>query len=360
MTAVAEPTPPTFAVQQVSDLASIRAEWTHLAEQCGNVFGTWEWADSWSRHLATDAQLSIGVVRDAADAPIAILPLCVTREQPFRLVRFIGAGPSDQLGPVCAPEHLPVAVAALTSQVEELLGASGIFLGERLAGEEHVAPALGGVPVRRAASPVLPVAGRTFDEFLHDRSRNFRSQVRRRMRKAAKQGFRFRLTDTGPALERDIRTLIRLHEARWSQGASTVFSGNDADFHVDFARHALEHGWLRLWMMEREGTPVAAWYGLRYGNVESYYQAGRDPAYEELNVGFVLLCHSIKSAFDDGVSEYRFGSGDEEYKNRFAEYDPGLETVAISRGARGQLALVVLRTALRAPKRVQRIARRIG
>jgi CelD/BcsL family acetyltransferase involved in cellulose biosynthesis len=360
LTVSASPAVAELTLDEVSDLGAVRADWTELAERGGNVFGTWEWADSWCRHLGSDAILSIGVARGAGGETVAILPLCVTREQPFRLVRFIGGGPSDELGPVCAPEDRTAAVAALTRHIEQLVGTSGIFLGERLAGEEQIALALGGVSVRHAASPVLPVEGRTFDQFLKGRSRNFRSQVRRRMRKAARRKFEYRLTEDPDTLTHDMQTLIRLHGARWSHGESAAFSGANAAFHLDFARQALEQGWLRLWTMELDGAPVAAWYGLRYQNVEFYYQSGRDPAYDEMDVGFVLLCRSIKAAFDDGVREYRFGSGDEDYKSRFAEYDSGLETVAIPFGARGRLALAGLRVALRTPKRVQRVAWRVG
>jgi CelD/BcsL family acetyltransferase involved in cellulose biosynthesis len=353
-----------LVLEEVEDLNAVRSEWTELAERCGNVFGTWEWADAWCRHLGNCLKLSIGVLRDEHGEAVAILPLCITRELPFRLVRFIGAGPSDELGPICAPEHRPAAVAALTRQVEQLIGTSGIFLGERLPGDEHVAQQvadeLGGIPVRHIASPVLPVDGRTFEDFLADRSRNFRNQVRRRMRKLERRGVVFRLTEDPATLTRDMQTLFRLHAARWSHGESTVFDGVKADFHLEFAHRALEHGWLRLWTMELDGEPVASWYGLRYGEIENYYQAGRDPAYDELHVGFVMLCHSIERAFGDRVREYRFGSGDEDYKSRFAEYDSGLETLAISRGARGRLALVALRTALRTPKRIQRVAWRVG
>lgn len=134
-----------------------------------------------------------------------------------------------------------------------------------------------------------------------------------------------------------MQTLIRLHEMRWSDGQSTAFSGGRAAFHIEFAKRALDKGWLRLWIMEIDDEPVAAWYGLRYADVDTYYQSGRDPAFERLNVGFVLLCHTIRCAFADGMRAYRFGLGDEPYKSRFAESDPGLETVAITTGARGRM-----------------------
>ena len=86
-------------------------------------------------------------------------------------------------------------------------------------------------------------------------------------------------------------TLLRLHAARW-EDASAAFEPELEAFHREFAAVALERGWLRLWICEVDGSPVAAWYGLRYAGCECFYQSGRDPAWDEHSVGFVLLAHT--------------------------------------------------------------------
>jgi len=106
--------------------------------------------------------------------------------------------------------------------------------------------------------------------------------------------------------------------------------------------------------MELDGRPVAAWYGVRFAGVESYYQAGRDPALDDLSVGFVLLARTIRAAFDDGVREYRFLLGDEPFKGRFAEEDPRVETFTVARGPRGRAAVGVARAALAMPPALRR------
>src|SRR5947207_293111 len=78
---------------------------------------------------------------------------------------------------------------------------------------------------------------------------------------------------------------------------------------------------------------VAAWYGVRFGGAESYYQSGRDPDWERSSVGLVLLAHTMEQAMNDGMGEYRLLRGGETYKDRFATGDPGVETVAVGRGA---------------------------
>jgi CelD/BcsL family acetyltransferase involved in cellulose biosynthesis len=157
-----------------------------------------------------------------------------------------------------------------------------------------------------------------------------------------------------------MRTLLRLHAARWNGQQSNALRGARVLFHLDFARGALANGWLRLWTLELDGRPIAAYYGLRYGGIEFYYQMGRDPSFDSLHVGFVMLCHTIRCAFEDRLREYRFGLGGEAYKLRFAEKDPGLHTVALTAGVRGRMALSAIRAALLLPEDARRLTWRVG
>ena len=122
-------------------------------------------------------------------------------------------------------------------------------------------------------------------------------------------------------------------------------------FHRDFASAAMQQGWLRLWVLEIDDTPVAAWFGYRFAGVESYYQSGRDPTYDPHAVGFVLLAHTIQRAIDDGVSEYRFLRGGEAYKARFANADRPTQTIAVARTSSGRSAAAVAAALRRAAER---------
>jgi CelD/BcsL family acetyltransferase involved in cellulose biosynthesis len=79
--------------------------------------------------------------------------------------------------------------------------------------------------------------------------------------------------------------------------------------------------------------------------VEWYYQAGRDPDWDDASVGSVLFVHTIREAFKDGMREYRLLRGGEGYKERFASADHGLDTIAWSQGALGRTAVAALRRA---------------
>jgi CelD/BcsL family acetyltransferase involved in cellulose biosynthesis len=347
---------PELSLERIDDLASVRDEWTALAERAGNPFATFEWADAWWRVYGGERALHVTACRDADGKLVGLLPLYLATNRPVRTLRFLGHGPADQLGPVCAPEDRTAVAAALQRLLTEELRAWDLLLAERLAPSEGWAGLIGGRVVHREESPTLLTGGRSFDEFLASRSRNFREQVRRRDRKLRREHEVDIRLATSETLDADLDMLFRLHEARWSDDGSGALRGERERFHRDFARRALDRGWLRLWVLEADGAPRAAWYGFRFAQADMYYQSGRDPEWERESVGFVLLCHTIGLAFDDGMLEYRLLRGGEEYKGRFASDDPGLETVALARGVRGRGALLAARAARSMPAGARRRA----
>jgi CelD/BcsL family acetyltransferase involved in cellulose biosynthesis len=267
---------------------------------------------------------------------VAILPLYLWRGRPLRIVRLVGHHVGDQLGPICRPGDRDAVSEALTAALSRF--EADIFVGEHLPGDERWGARLGAKVLTRDASPTLRVEGASWEEFLASRSKKLRAQVRRQeQRLALEHEIRYRLTTAPEELQRDLDTLFSLHKSRWGS-QSTSFSRYEA-FHRDFAACAFDRGWLRLWFLEIDGQPRAAWYGFRFARIQSYYQAGRAPSWDRYSVGSVVLMHSIRDAFTDGMSEYRFLLGAEPYKYRFATSDPGLETIGIARGVASRVTL---------------------
>jgi len=214
--------------------------------------------------------------------------------------------------------------------------------------------------IRREGFPLLHLPNESWDEFLAKRSSNFRDQVRRRERRLKRSHvLTYRLTDA-PRLNSDMELLFRLHKDRWQGHSSGALSSRRQDFHCEFARLALDHHWLRLWVMELDNRPVAVWYGFRYKGIEWYYQGGWDPAFRAESVGFVLLCHTIRAALQDGAKAYWFLRGGEPYKARFADEDPGTETVVIPHGPIGQIAVGALRHVDRLPSAARKRAKKLA
>ena len=327
-------------VEPVSSLAQLRTEWSALPVQ--SIFATWEWNATWWRHFGAGGELELRAVRQDAKL-VGVLPLYASRVGPLRLIRFVGRPQADEQGPVGAAdaEHLLGALADIHHDV---------FLGEQLPGGDDWPRLLAGRRFRLESGPVIRQPG-GWQSYLGSRSANFRQQLQRRERRLHERyEVVFKLVVDQATLEHDLDVLFALHRSRF--GKASGFAPEA--FHREIARSALETGRLRLWILELDGRPAAAWYGFRVGDVESYYQAGRDAAYDDVSAGFVLLAHTIRAALDDGVTEYRLLRGDEAYKRRFADDDPGLETVIRANSRLGGTAVA---TAL-AAKHLRAVAMR--
>jgi CelD/BcsL family acetyltransferase involved in cellulose biosynthesis len=326
---------PELQAHPLSSLQDVREEWAALASRGANVFATWEWASVWWRHFGRRARLAAIALRDPGGELVGMAPLYERRVGGLRMLRFLGHDAGDELGPICVANDRERVGAALLGALERRRWQ--VLIGEQLPATAAWGALLGGRVLRREGSPVLSLRHESWDALLAQRSRNFREQVRRRERKLRReQGLVFRPGGLGDDAGRDLDTLFALHRASRPRASSFIRA---EDFHREFAAVAFERGWGRLWILEAGGEPRAAWYGFRFNGVESYYQGGRDPAWDRYSVGFVLLAHSIRAAIEDGMSEYRLLRGGEPYKQRFADEDPGLETIALARGPVGRAAL---------------------
>ncbi len=143
------------------------------------------------------------------------------------------------------------------------------------------------------------------------------------------------MTDDRERLSQDLDTLFSLHVSRG--GKRSEFRAQEG-FQRDFAACAFAGGsgsgsWKSMVGPSQRGSVCAS----RAPNATA--RPGRDPRWNRASVGFLLLAHSIEIAFEEGMDEYRFLRGGEAFKYRFANADPGLETIGLSRGLLGRVTL---------------------
>jgi CelD/BcsL family acetyltransferase involved in cellulose biosynthesis len=301
-----------------------------------NIFSSWDWADVWWRHFGSRRSLELSLVRSGGRAA-AVLPIYIERRGGITVRRFVGHGVADQLGPIATSNDLPLALQGIAA----VGGGAGVLIADRFS----VDPAwglTGGRVVREESSPFIDLAAEAgWEEYLGRRSADFRQQARRRARRVARAGISYRLAQDPDRLQLDFSALLSLHAARWGP-ASEAFSGRRQAFHREFAARALKQGWLRLWLAEADDRPVAAWYGFRFGGIESYYQSGRDPQWDRLSVGAAMLEHTIREAFSDGMREYRLLRGNDPYKRRYARLETPLRTIVLGPEVAGRVAASVV------------------
>jgi CelD/BcsL family acetyltransferase involved in cellulose biosynthesis len=308
-----------------------RSEWSELARRSGSIYATPEWLETWWRHFGDGRRVTVIRCRNSDGRLVAILPIYLWSSFPLRVLRLVGHGPSDALGPVGAPEDRRSVVPALQKLLES--ERIGVFVGEEMHQEEGWADLLGARTLRRRPSPLLRIDGRRWEDFLKGLRPSTRKQVKEGERRLLRLGFSYRLTHDPQELPRDLDALFALHAERFPRGTSQFgWDTKVQAFHREFAQQALDRGWLRLWFLERDGVPVSVQYTFSFAGSHYSYNGGWLPEYANVSVGRVLLLHTIRQAFGEGAAEFRFLRGGEAYKYRFATDDRPVDTVAVTRG----------------------------
>ena len=334
-----------FHFERIETVDAISDEWSALAASSRNIFSTPEWLSLWWRHFSGDRTLSLVACRTGAGRLVAILPF-YRSTRGVRILRFLGHGPSDELGPICDVADRRAAARALRSYLRDQRGWD-LFLADALPADQPWSALLGGRTLRSEPSPVLKFNGGGWEDVVGSWSPKLRQRVSYDERRLAREHeVCFRLADDPVRLPADLDTLFTLHQARWEDQGS-AFATTHSAFHRDFAATALRQEWLRLWFLEIDERPVAVWYGFRFSGIESHYQGGRDPGWSRFSVGSVLLAHTIRRSLEDGMDEYRFLRGGEAYKYRFANHDAHVETIAVANGVAGTAALTARAAARR-------------
>jgi CelD/BcsL family acetyltransferase involved in cellulose biosynthesis len=362
----------TERIESTAGFAALEGEWNALlaASAAPNVFLTWDWLYAWWTHLGAGRRLSVLAVRDGGElvavAPLALAPPRLERLVPFRSLEFLGTGTagSDYLDVFARRGREEAAVDAIADHLRRrrvMLQLGRVRRGAALAA--RVAERLAHRGWRSCEAPMevcpfIDLRGRTWESYLATLGPAHRYNFHRRLRnleRAHATSF-CRVTaeaERAPALER----LLALHAARWrTRGGSDAFAAKPlVAFHEEVTRRALERGWLRLLELRLDGETSAALYGFRYGGVFSFYQSGFDPARAKDGVGLVTMGLSIRSAIEEGASEFDLLHGDEAYKFHWARetrplarlelYPPRLHGLACRRAV--ELGRVARRTARR-------------
>ncbi|MGH2955380.1 MAG: GNAT family N-acetyltransferase [Solirubrobacterales bacterium] len=337
------------AVTELDGLAEFESDWRRLAERRGNAFLTPEWARCWFEHYGEGASPFVPVLQGGNGTLKGLLPLALPDSGHPRVCRIAGANLGDHFHPLAergqeaevaaavgealASSPSPWSILALDHvELEEpWLASLSAGTGLRLRLLERTSAPLPFIELSRHAS---------WDDYLASRSSNLRQQVRRFARRAAKRhSMRLRRTDDPGELRADMAVFFGLHDRRFS-AESSLRSERARAFHTDFSAAALKRGWLRLWFLELDGAPVAAWYGWRVGARYAFFNSGFDPDWSETRPGLVLQSAVIESALEEGAEEFDFLLGDERYKFRFAEESRTVSDVILARALPHPAALV--------------------
>lgn len=314
-------------IEDAAGLAALRAEWTELLERCpaATVFQSWEWCDSWWRHLGRGRLLCLTARADGALR--GVLPLQVTGGPLLRRVSFLGCPQADYQDLLAAPADR-AACAALF--LDHLRGPRRGWDVIDLADVPQDSPllacpapaALRSATLHHRLCPHIPLPA-TYEAFTARLGKNLRAHLGRRRRQLERTfSARFELAgeaDLDPALE----ALYRLHNTRWQRrGLPGAFHAQETQrLHHEVARRFLRAGWLRLHLLRIGGAVRAAVYCFARGGKVAYYLSGFDLELSRYSPGTVLLGEAVRAAIAEGATEFDLLRGNEGYKYEWQAKD---------------------------------------
>ena len=302
------------------ELEAVAIEWNELAMRVGNPFLSTDWLISWWDHFGTGSPVVI-VLKDGEGRMTGGAFCHRTRfriESPANLGSMHGhwdvlARSDDARRDVwralarLAPGRLYL--AGLLEDTRET-----DIARETLAGEGFEIYRRGGSPCPYLLLPDC------WETLLAGVSRNLRSQVGRRERALQKVGeLRFRTVTGGPEMPSALEHMFRLEASGWKARKGSAILNDPAveGLYRSFASRASERGWLRLYLLELDGEPIAADLGGAFGRTGLLIKTGFDEDHGRLSPGLVLRAKVLQASIEEGLELYDFLAGAQPYKLRW-------------------------------------------
>ena len=301
-----------------------REAWECLlhAGETNTVFLSWEWQRVWWETFGRGALLLI--VAEQEGEPVALAPLYTDEG----MIYFVGSGFEsyhlDFIGHTNDPDVLDALLETAREATSNFVGYEFYFVADSTptrARLEAAATRLGlecceqwevsAMTMDLSGQPDVARAA-TKKKSLVRHENYFRREgtlVVQHSRQAA---------EVLPQLEE----FFAQHIVRWAETDSpSLFSDSAARaFYERWTQVASERGWLRFTRIEWNGKPIAFHFGFNYQDRFIWYKPSFDIELARHSPGEVLLRQTLLAAIDEGASLFDFGTGDDEYKYRFATH----------------------------------------
>jgi CelD/BcsL family acetyltransferase involved in cellulose biosynthesis len=160
-----------------------------------------------------------------------------------------------------------------------------------------------------------------WEAFWQSRSRNTRSDVKRRRKRLAEAGeLEIVVHEGAESLDDDLAVVVAIEASGWKGAAGTALAAQPADrrFYRELAEWAAARGWLRLSFLRLDGRPIAFHYSLQAHGVLYALKIGYADDMSRFSPGKVLLAAEIERAFTEGLRRFDFAGSPAPYKTQWA------------------------------------------
>jgi CelD/BcsL family acetyltransferase involved in cellulose biosynthesis len=310
------------------------SEWDALAG--GLPFRETSWLASWWECFGKTREAYLVSARRADGTLAALLPLYRRDQRGVRTLASMADGVvcSDYVSLLVAPEEDPLPLAtiigrwlAAAASAHET-GWDSLQIDGVQEGDPVIAAFARGL--REAGASLhassrmhlwrLPIAGRSWDDYLHSMGRRNRTKTRRRSNAVERtEGLELQRIEDAAQVPAALDAIIALHQKRWNLADKPGTFSQPAmrTFIHRAAERFLQRGVLCLPLLTYRGQAIGGEIQLRGKDGVLYcYAAGMDPDFDHLEPGRIVHAETIKYAHQQQLQAVDMMRGDEAYKAR--------------------------------------------
>ena len=330
------PSPIALSVHQ--DMAEIADDWRAFTDTAdGTVFQTYEWLDTWQRHVGilSDVRPAVVIGRAADGAILFLLPLA-TRPAAFtRELVFLGTELCDYNGPLLAPEFAAAVpagrFAALWQSILTQLRANARLafdvvrlekLPVKIGAQDNPLLSLGTTP-NPSGAYATPLAGSWEEFYAAKRSGATRNRDRGKRKKLASHGtLAFVEPHDDAAILATLDMLVAQKSRAFARmGVANIFAQPGClNFYRAIFTDAAARHLTHVSRLDCGGETVAVNLGLTFRRRYYHLQASRDDGeLARFGPGTAHLHELLAAAIARGFTTYDFTIGDEPYKREWCD-----------------------------------------
>lgn len=307
----------------------LRDAWNELLRESHNdlLFMRHEWLSAWWQAYGRAADLRVLLLYDDGRL-IGAAPLMRSATRwhglPIRLLKFTSSGVTPRSF-LLARDNDPSVIGELLTALQSVrahwdmleLADIPIEVYDNAETQEvfrRCSPRTICVPSRQ--SPYLDLTG-SYEDFLAARSANTRSRYRRAWKKVSAAGHveLRKLTsneDVMSALEDAF--LVSARSWKGDFGTDMASTAASRDFYTRLADVGSRNGWVTLWMLYLNGSPVAMQFHVLYGGCAYLLRTDFDKNQNDLSPGTALEARILEDYFSSDLREYDMCGMNYDYK----------------------------------------------
>ncbi|OGS35284.1 MAG: hypothetical protein A2293_15015 [Elusimicrobia bacterium RIFOXYB2_FULL_49_7] len=302
--------------------------WNKLLEKCRNenLCLTFEWFSSWLAGFGTGKSLFVLVIRKGG-AIIGFAPLMIThtryRNLPASEIGFIQNDYSPSADFIIS-ESQAEAISAVVDYLLALQNWDVISLRNlpkdspnygtlvQILAQKGIIYGTG----RGLCSPFIKIQT-DWETFMSSRTRKFRKAIRNKMNRIKKCGtYDIKIVDKIDGDNNVLEHIFAISKNSWKADydKDIVSSDNNMRFFTALSKTAARKGWLKIWLLNVNGKPVAYEYHLAYKGRLHALRSDYDRNYRLSSPGSILDLHIVENAFSGQVTEYDMCGSSDFYK----------------------------------------------